>query len=82
MTRMLARVDVENKVSGEIFKLEEIYLVNYNTSGYIAPKWNEADGVLVPNPYATNENPMIPCPFRKTTGCRRSGNEIRVQTGH
>ena len=68
LTWMLARVDVENKVSGEIFKLEEIYLVNYNTSGYIAPKWNETDGVLVPNPYATNENPMIPVPSGKQPG--------------
>ena len=68
LTRMLARVDVENKVSGEVFQLEEIFLVNYNTSGYIAPKWDETTGVLVPDPYTANKNPMIPVPSGKQPG--------------
>ncbi|MFR7810541.1 MAG: hypothetical protein ACLU4N_15445 [Butyricimonas faecihominis] len=42
LTRMLARVDVENKVSGEVFQLEEIFLVNYNIPG-ISPR-NERSG--------------------------------------
>ncbi|MCD7901970.1 MAG: hypothetical protein LUH22_19595 [Bacteroides sp.] len=64
LTRMLARIDVENKVQSHIFKLEEIYLVNYNTAGYIAPAWNTGNGVILEvddddYPYS-GENPMIP----------------------
>ena len=68
LTPMLARVDVENKVRGEVFQLEEIFLVNYNTSGYIAPKWDETTGGRVPDPYTANKNPMIPVPSGKQPG--------------
>lgn len=78
LTRMLARVDVENKVSGEVFQLEEIFLVNYNTSGYIAPKWDETTGVLVPDPYTANENPMIPVPSGKQPGTE----EVAMKYGY
>lgn len=70
LTRMLARVDVENKVNGSIFKLEAIYLVNYNTVGYIPPAWNTSNGTLIPNPYSNNENPMIPDPAGKQPGTK------------
>ena len=42
--------------------------MNYNTSGYIAPKWDETTGVLVPDPYTANKNPMIPVPSGKQPG--------------
>ena len=65
LLRMLARIDVENEVKGSIFKLEKIYLVSYNTSGYVAPAWDASNGILIPNPYADNKNPMIPNPAGK-----------------
>ncbi len=65
LLRMLARIDVENKVKGSIFKLEKIYLVSYNTSGFVAPAWDVSNGILVPNPYFDNKNPMIPNPSGK-----------------
>lgn len=68
LTRMLARVDVKNEVKGDIFKLEMIYLVSYNTSGYIAPPWNTSDGSMIRDPYAGNDNPMIPNPAGKQEG--------------
>ena len=65
LLRMLARIDVENKVKGSIFKLEKIYLVSYTTSGFVAPAWDVSNGILVPNPYFDNKNPMIPNPSGK-----------------
>ena len=43
MKRMLARIDIRNSASN--FTVEEVYLANYNTIGYIAPAW-DADGKL------------------------------------
>lgn len=43
MKRMLARIDVRNSTSN--FKVEEVYLANYNTKGYLAPLW-DANGEL------------------------------------
>ena len=65
MTRMLARIDVENKVKGNIFKLEEIYLVNYHAGGYIAPHWNRVNGNVPQRGdagyiYTNNIDPVIP----------------------
>ncbi|MCD8185667.1 MAG: hypothetical protein LUD68_04180, partial [Rikenellaceae bacterium] len=56
LVRMLARIDLVNSAAGD-FTLSEIYLVNYNTAGYIAPAWNTANGVLLP---ALPKEPMIP----------------------
>lgn len=63
LARMLARIDVVNKAPG--FTLEGIYVVNYNTAGYIAPAWNPSDGkLLVPGdatyPYTRNLDPTLP----------------------
>lgn len=44
LTRMLARIDVENIAQG--FDLLEVQVVNYNTAGYIAPAW-DVDGTLL-----------------------------------
>ncbi|WP_455639855.1 hypothetical protein [Parabacteroides sp.] len=65
LTRMLARIDIQNEVNGSIFKLEKIYLVNYRTSGYIAPAWNKSNGEILQKennayPYSRNLDPMIP----------------------
>lgn len=65
LIRMLARIDVENKVSSDVFNLQEIYLVNYHMAGFIAPAWNESDGVLLKEsdekyPYSRNLDPRIP----------------------
>lgn len=38
MKRMLARIDIRNSASN--FTVEEVYLANYNTIGYIAPAWD------------------------------------------
>ena len=43
MKRMLARIDIRNSALN--FTVEEVYLANYNTTGYIAPAW-DADGKL------------------------------------
>ena len=52
MKRMLARIDIRNSASN--FTVEEVYLANYNTIGYIAPAW-DADGKLKdPVPDAPN----------------------------
>ncbi len=50
LTRMLARIDVLNSASD--FTVEEVYLVNYNTNGYIAPGWDtdgQVDYTSIPN---------------------------------
>lgn len=65
LMRMLARIDVNNRVDGSIFELREIYLVNTYPGGYIAPAWNPSDGVLLNeddehHPYSKNLDPMIP----------------------
>ena len=68
LTRMLARIDVENEVKGSIFRLEEIHVVNYNTSGYIAPAWNASNGNVIADYYTNNNNPMMPNPAGKQSG--------------
>ena len=40
MKRMLARIDIRNNSATSNFTVEEVYLANYNTTGYIAPAWN------------------------------------------
>lgn len=44
MTRMLARIDIRNSASN--FTVEEVYLANYNTTGYVAPAW-DANGQII-----------------------------------
>lgn len=68
MKRMLARIDVENKVNGSIFKLEKIHLANYRTSGFIAPAWSHHTGLIIGEwehtyPYSRNMDPMVPSGF-------------------
>lgn len=68
MKRMLARIDVENKVNGSIFKLEKIHLANYRTSGFIAPAWSHHTGLIIGEwehtyPYSKNMDPMVPSGF-------------------
>lgn len=63
LRRMLARVDVENAAAG--FELTDVYMVNYNTAGYIAPAWNIQTGAILESgddgyPYESNENPLLP----------------------
>lgn len=65
LTRMLARIDVENKVNGTLFQLQEIYLVNYHTGGFIAPAWDPLTGRLLKEgdagyPYLNDIDPRIP----------------------
>lgn len=61
MKRMLARIDIRNSASN--FTVEEVYLANYNTIGYIAPAW-DADGKLKdPAP----DDPNLPADGGKKT---------------
>lgn len=65
LTRMLARIDVENQINGKIFDLQEIYVANYHTGGFVAPSWNNQTGILLKEgdagyPYTSNLNPKIP----------------------
>jgi len=62
LTRMLARIDIINSASG--FLLEEVYLVNYNTTGYVAPAW-DADGQLIND---TSDPINVPGDGGKQTG--------------
>ncbi len=45
LKRMAARIDVINAAG--TFMMEKIYLCNYNTIGYIAPKWRTNDGQIL-----------------------------------
>lgn len=64
LTRMLARIDVRNN-SAIQFDLKEVYLVNYNTAGYIAPAWNSATG----EPLSTlPTDPLMPADPGKQEG--------------
>jgi hypothetical protein len=70
LTRMLARIDVQNEVNADIFQLNNIYVVNYVTEGYIAPPWNKENGILLQEsdddyPYLKNLNPFIPASAAK-----------------
>ncbi len=52
LRRMVARIDVINQAPA--FTMGKIYLCNYNTIGYIAPKWRANDGQIVPVQGAPN----------------------------
>ncbi|WP_337941302.1 fimbrial protein [Parabacteroides sp.] len=55
LVRMLARIDINNEASN--FTVENVYLANYNTVGYIASAWDSGTGLLSdPEP----DDPMIP----------------------
>lgn len=65
LKRMLAAIDIENKVNGSVFRLQEIHLANFKTAGYVAPAWNATNGTLLKEtdsayPYSRNLNPMVP----------------------
>lgn len=80
MRRMLARIDVQNNVNSNIFKLEKIYLANYLTGGYIAPAWDESTGdPLIERdeayPYSRNLDPMIPSGINKPNGTQEEAME-------
>lgn len=62
MKRMLARVDIRNSASN--FTVEEVYLTNYNTTGYIAPAWNTNGQIIDPVP----DTPQTPDNGGKQTG--------------
>lgn len=66
LTRMLARIDIINSVPEEKeFVVEDVYLVNYNTAGYIAPAWDYSSGKIIdPSP----ADPVIPGNNGKQTG--------------
>lgn len=71
LTRMLARIDVENSDSN--FTLTDVYVVNYNTAGYIAPAWSTQTGAIFKSgdtdyPYNKNKKPMIPATDGKQVG--------------
>ena len=77
LIRMLARIDVENKVNGSVFDLQEIYLVNYHTGGFVAPAWNRSTGNLLKEedenyPYKRNLDPVIPSNVSKPDGTREA----------
>lgn len=63
MKRMLARIDIRNSASN--FTLEEVYLANYDTTGYVAPAWNANGEIIVSTSDAT---PKIPANSVKQTG--------------
>ena len=56
MKRMLARIDIRNNSATSNFTVEEVYLANYNTTGYIAPAWNTNGQVTDPAP----DTPVLP----------------------
>lgn len=56
MKRMLARIDIRNNSATSNFTVEEVYLANYNTTGYIAPAWNTNGQVTDPVP----DTPVLP----------------------
>lgn len=61
LTRMLSRIDILN--NAENFTVEEVYLTNYNTAGYVAPAW-DSNGHIDDDIY----EPMIPANSGKQTG--------------
>lgn len=77
LCRMLARIDIENQAQG--FTLSDVYLVNYNTAGYVAPAWDTSTGDILRSgeegyPYDTNAAPRIPPSPGARTG---EGNALR-----
>lgn len=67
MKRMLARIDIHNSASN--FTVEEVYLGNYNTVGFIAPAWGANGQITDPSP----DTPTLPGDSGKKTG---EGNAI------
>ena len=63
MKRMLARIDIRNNSVTSNFTVEEVYLANYNTTGYIAPAWNTNGQVTDPVP----DTPVLPAGSGKMT---------------
>ena len=61
MKRMLARIDIRNSASN--FTVEEVYLANYNTIGYIAPAWDANGKLKDPVP----DDPNLPADGGKKT---------------
>lgn len=69
MKRMLVRIDIRNNSATSNFTVEEVYLANYNTTGYIAPAWNTNGQVTEPAP----DTPVLPTGSGKMT---EEGNAI------
>lgn len=69
MKRMLARIDIQNSTSN--FKIEDVYLANFNTNGYVSPEW-DSNGKINLTPTAPN----MPSDPGKTLGAE---NAIRYQ---
>ena len=67
MKRMLARIDIRNSASN--FTVEEVYLANYNTTGFISSAWNANGQIIDPAP----DEPNLPGDSGKKTG---EGNAI------
>ncbi|WP_288207794.1 hypothetical protein [uncultured Parabacteroides sp.] len=87
LIRMLARIDVENKVNGSVFNLQEIYLVNYHTGGFIAPAWNPSTGALLQEedetyPYTKNLNPVLPASAGKPEGTQEAAMKYVYSQGN
>lgn len=66
---MLARIDIQNSTSN--FKIEDVYLANFNTNGYVSPEW-DSNGKINLTPTAPN----MPSDPGKTLGAE---NAIRYQ---
>ena len=63
MKRMLARIDIRNNSVTSNFTVEEVYLANYNTTGYIAPEWNTNGQVTE----SASDTPVLPAGSGKMT---------------
>ncbi len=61
LVRMLARIDVVNNAAG--FTLTDVYLVNRNAAGYIAPAWDASTGTILSSLPAV---PTVPSGSQKT----------------
>ncbi len=67
LVRMLARVDVFNAASD--FTLQEVYVINYQTAGYIPLAFNPVDGGILS---AFPASPMVPSSSVTQTGESRA----------
>lgn len=65
LRRMAARIDVINQAAA--FTMENIFLCNYNTIGYIAPGWRANDGQILTPPA---DLPNLPANPGKQPGAR------------
>lgn len=69
LIRMLARMDVSvelDALSEGTFRLEKVYLANYNTNGYVSPLWNnkgvtvtDISGINLPPDPGVNTNTVL-----------------------